>query len=116
MLKSLFLSALLFGAMTLLIAKASFSSPLPQGTLFPEAAETQSLEKANPKFPETADANPDVPDSSKQTADDKIVDLSKSPKKAPVVSAPRSTYPKPPHPYNYSQIEKFDEELYGEGN
>lgn len=35
MLKSLFLSALLFVAMTLLIAKASFSSPLPQGTLFP---------------------------------------------------------------------------------
>jgi hypothetical protein len=116
MLKSLFLTAVLFVASTLLMAKATFSSPLPQGNPFPEAAETQSLERGNTQSLEAADANPDVADSPKQTADDKRVDLSNSPKKAPVVLAPRSTYPQPPHPYNNAAIKKFDEELYGAGN
>ena len=116
MVKSLFLTAVLFVASTLLMAEATFSSPLPQGNPFPEAAETQSLERGNTQSLEAADANPDVADSPKQTADDKRVDLSNSPKKAPVVLAPRSTYPQPPHPYNNAAIKKFDEELYGAGN
>lgn len=90
------------------MAQAVFSSPLSEGTQFPEKVETQS--------PETADANPDAPDYSEKRVKGKTVDLSKSPKKAPVVSTLRSTYPQPPHPYDYSKIEKFDEELYGEGN
>jgi hypothetical protein len=27
----------------------------------------------------------------------------------------RQTYPEPPHPYNYKAIQKFDQQLYGEG-
>ena len=107
MLKSIFVAALLFVAMTLLMAETVFSSPLPEAS--------QSLEKANTEFPEAVNANPDTLKHPEKTIDAKKVDLSKSPKKAPVVSAPRSTYSQPPAPYDYSEIEKFDEEVYGEG-
>ncbi|HEY9635698.1 MAG TPA: hypothetical protein V6D14_20000 [Coleofasciculaceae cyanobacterium] len=113
MLKSIFLTAVVFVAMTLLMAQAMFSSPLPEGTQFPESVETPSLKRVNPQSPEAADANPDVLAQPEKIADGK---LSKSPKKAPVVSSVRSNSPQPPHPYDYSDIEKFDDELYGEGS
>ena len=107
MLKSFLLAALLFVASTLLIAQATFGSPLPQETHSPETAQTQSSEAANTQSPESADAQ--SPESA-----DTLVDVPG--KKAPVVSARRSTYSQPPHPYNNAAIRRFDEELYGEGN
>jgi hypothetical protein len=40
MLKSFCLTAIMFDAVTLLLAEGGFSSPLPQGTQFPEAINT----------------------------------------------------------------------------
>jgi hypothetical protein len=115
-LKSIFLTVVLFVAMTLLMAQTVFSSPLAEESQFLEVAEAHSLEQVNPQSPDAVDANPEVIEDVEKTADGEKVNLSKSPNKAPVVSTLRSTYPQPPHPYDYSKIEKFDEDLYGEGN
>jgi hypothetical protein len=124
MLKSLCLSVILFFASVLLVAEATLSSPLPQGTQFiaeatlssPPPLQAQSSEKAKTQSKEAAKAKVDVLESAEKSADSNIVNSSSSSEKAPVVSASRSTYPQPPYPYDTEAIKKFDAELYGAGN
>ena len=40
----------------------------------------------------------------------------KQEEKIPVVKATGRTYPQPPNPYDMEAMEKFDQEVYGEGN
>lgn len=101
MLKAFFLKVFQLFALTLLIAQISFSSAIAQETQPSEAVNTNKV---------------DVPASEKPTAKDSKATPTDKNKKAPVVSAPRSAFPQPPHPYDTEAIEKFNEELYGKGN
>ena len=78
-------------ALTAFITEAAFSHPLPQ-----ESSKVATV---------------DVPACYMQTANGTILSLSKLCKKQPVDLAP--TFPSP---YDAAAIEKFDQELYGEGN
>lgn len=98
-LKSFGLIASLSFALTVFIAEAAFSLPLPQ--------ETQPSEVAKSEV--------DVPICYMQTANGRILSLSRLCEQQPVDSGIRSALPSP-SPYNASAIEKFDDELYGKGN
>jgi hypothetical protein len=111
-LKSFFLTILLFVASTLLIAEATLRSPLLQRTRLAEVSLSSQLLAQGTEFSEAANDAADVSDHPEQPADDTIVESDSS----PAVSASSSTYPQPPHPYNVEAIEEFDEELYGEGS
>lgn len=104
MLKSVFLTVILFFAMTLLIAEATFSSPLPQGTPLtaeatvnsPQPQEPESLEAAKDK------AKVDVPENQSQTDDGSKSELNRSDEKA------SKTSPSTPRPVRnpYDTVKK----------
>lgn len=99
-----FLSAFFSLAMTVLIAKASDSRPVPQGMQFPPE---------NIQRPAQAKANADLPVCYLQTEDGRTLDLSSLCQTTPVISASRSTYAEPPKVYNDAAMKAFDEQLYG---
>ena len=101
MLKAFFLQVFQLVALTLLIAQISFSSAIAQETQPSEAVNTNKVDMPAPEKPTAKD--------SKATSTDQN-------KKTPAVSALRSAFPQPPHPYDTEAIEKFNEELYGKGN
>jgi len=102
--QKIFLSAFLSLAMTVVIAKATDSRPVPQGMQFPPE---------NIQLPEQAKANTDLPVCYLQTEDGRTLNLSRLCQTTPVISASRSTYPEPPKVYNYVAMKAFDEQLYG---
>lgn len=116
MLKSFFLTLVLFIASALLIAEATFASPLPQKTLLIAEDTVSSSSPQATQSKESSKIQVDVSNGNQQPADSETENLNTSARKAPVVAAPRSTYPQPPDPYDMDAIEKFNEELYGEGN
>ena len=89
------LSRVAIFALTAFIAEAAFSHPLPQ-----ESSKVATV---------------DVPACYMQTTNGTILSLSKLCEKQPVDSGIRSA-PTFPSPYDAAAIEKFDRELYGEGN
>ncbi len=109
MLKSLILKVIRLVAVTLLIAQVTFYPAL--------AEETQSSAGVNTTTSEVVDkgdVNGAVTD--KPTADGTRVTPSSKGEKESAISAQRLTYPQPPELYDMEAIEKFNAELYGEGN
>lgn len=108
MLKRFLLIAVLAISLTLLIAEVTFASPLPEETQAPKPAKSES--------PEVVKIPGDAPVNQKPTVDDSQSQIPSSHEEKTEVSAPRLTYSTPSHPYKREVIQKFDEELYGEGN
>lgn len=98
MLKLLWLVACLYITLIAFIAKASAGLTVP-------SQKPESLEVIKSKI--------DVPLCYMETANGTILDLSSLCQQSPNL---RTLLNQPsPHPYNYSLIKKFDDELYGEG-
>ncbi|MDJ0736121.1 MAG: hypothetical protein QNJ47_19000 [Nostocaceae cyanobacterium] len=113
MLKSLFLTIVLFLASTLLIVCATFASPLPQGNLLiveNSVSGSTTTEMETPASPEGETTKSDV---SKESQPSMEV---KKEEQTAVAGTTRFTYPQPPNPYDMEAIEKFNQEIYGEGN
>lgn len=96
MLKLFWLVACLYIVLTAFIAKASAGIP---------SQKPESSEVIKPKI--------DVPICYMETANGIILDLSSLCKQSPNLRTRSNQLS--PHPYNYSSIKKFDDELYGEG-
>ena len=107
MLKSLFLTIFLFVASTLLIVEATFSSPLPLGTLFIAQANSGSPTPQETQSPKAANKNADQSECSVRTADGTC-------EPAPTAATTRALTPQPPAPYDREEIDQFNTELYGD--
>ncbi|WP_088243954.1 hypothetical protein [Calothrix rhizosoleniae] len=109
MLKSLFLSIVLFLASTFCIISVAFASPLiPQANFL--VAQSPVSEEVTTKMPtQKLSQSEDISQETQPVE-------SKQEEKKPVVKATRRTYPQPPNPYDMEAMEKFDQEVYGEEN
>ncbi|NER51544.1 MAG: hypothetical protein F6J92_33805 [Symploca sp. SIO1A3] len=108
MLKSLFFQALRLLALTLLITQISVSHALAQEVVPPETTNLPTTETVTPSPVPTAVNDAQDIECEQSTTEDCV--------KIPQVSTRKLSYPEPPHPYDMEAIEKFDAELYGEGN
>ncbi|NEO29960.1 MAG: hypothetical protein F6K36_05820 [Symploca sp. SIO3C6] len=93
--------------MTVLIAQVTFSSAFAQEDSSSIVVDTQA--------PEAVNTEAELSECNQPTANGEKV-LSSNCRQAATVSETKLTYPQPPHPYDIEAIEKFDAELYGEGN
>lgn len=115
MLKSFLFRTLRLIILTVLMAQINFSSALAQENLSSTVVDNQTPEAVDHQTPETVNTEPKLSECNQQTADGKKA-LSSNCPQAAKVSETELTYPQPPHPYDLEAIEKFDAELYGEGN
>ncbi|MFH7026758.1 MAG: hypothetical protein ACHBN1_15440 [Heteroscytonema crispum UTEX LB 1556] len=100
MLKSLFLTLLLFIASLLLIVEATFA--IPQAT--------QLIAETNLTQPQASPTNQQPADKEEEQKP------TPTPANTPVVKPARSSYPQPPNPYDMDAMDQFSDELYGEGS
>ena len=108
MFKSFLSQALRLLALTLLIAQISVSYALAEEVVPPETTNPPTTETVTPPPVPTEANNLQKMECEQSTTEDCA--------QIPQVSIRKLTYPKPPHPYDMKAIEKFDAELYGEGN
>ena len=108
MFKSFLSQALRLLALTLLIAQISVSHALAEEVVPPEITNPPTTETVTPPPQPTEANNLQEMECEQSTTEDCV--------KTPQVSRRKLTYPKPPNPYDMEAIEKFDTELYGEGN
>lgn len=114
MLKSLCLSIVLFIVSTVCIISVAFASPLiPQANFL--LAQNPVSEEATAKMPtqESSQSQTTEVEISKETQPS-IEENQEA--EIPIEKATLHTYPQPPNPYDMEAMEKFDREVYGEGN
>ncbi|NEP02882.1 MAG: hypothetical protein F6K58_30370 [Symploca sp. SIO2E9] len=115
MLKSFLFRTLRLMILIILMAQVTFSSALAQENLSSTVVDTQTPEAVDTQAPEKLNTEAKLSECNQKTADGEKV-LSSNCPQAATISETELTYPQPPHPYDLEAIEKFDAELYGEGN
>lgn len=108
MFKSLLSHGLRLFALTLLITQINVSYTLAQTEVPLQTTNFSSTETVTPLSESTKVTHAQENECEQSTTLDC--------QKITSVSQPKLTYPEPPNPYNREAIEKFDAELYGEGN